>query len=154
MSLSAEQQAALDEMMALVPTPGAPAGAPPAGTSASDFLQTWLGVSGEQVQDGMRSLLQAKNGLERQLVEWAQRNPLDAAFEFIGLASVAFYQAEKNENPKIKTYMDAFYYIATCASVGYADIFAVTQTGRAIASLVMIVGPALAAKSLDRPETK
>jgi hypothetical protein len=54
-------------------------------------------------------------------------------------------------NPKITSYVDAFYYIATCASVGYADIFAATQTGRAIAAMVMIVGPALTSRALDKP---
>jgi hypothetical protein len=48
--------------------------------------------------------------------------------------------------------VDAFYYISTCASVGYADIFAVTQAGRAIAALVMIIGPALTTNSLNRPK--
>jgi hypothetical protein len=71
---------------------------------------------------------------------------------FLAASSAAFYAAEKDQNPRIKTYIDAFYYISTCASVGYADIFAATQTGRAIAALVMIVGPALAARSLDRPK--
>ncbi|RWZ25404.1 ion channel, partial [Escherichia coli] len=64
------------------------------------------------------------------------------------------YLAEKHANPKIKTFTDAFYYISTCASVGFADIFAVTQSGKAIASLVMTVGPSLTAKALTRPEEK
>ena len=76
---------------------------------------------------------------------------MDAAFEFLGAAALAFYLAERGVNPKVETYVDAFYYIATCASVGYADIFAATQAGRAIAALVMVVGPALAAKALERP---
>ena len=80
-----------------------------------------------------------------------EHNPLDAAVTFLAAASYAFYVAEKDVNPKIKTYIDAFYYISTCASVGYADIFAATQTGRAIAGLVMIVGPALTNRALDRP---
>jgi hypothetical protein len=37
-------------------------------------------------------------------------------------------------------HIDAFY-ISICASVGYADIFAATQMGRATVALVMIVGP-------------
>ncbi len=95
--------------------------------------------------------LDQKDGLERRLLDQVEGNPLDSAFAFLAAASIGFYAAEKGPNPKIKTYIDAFYYIATCASVGYADIFAVTQTGRAIAAFVMVVGPALAARSLDRP---
>ena len=53
-------------------------------------------------------------------------------------------------NSHIKTFVDAFYYGATCASVGYVDIFALTQTGRAIAALVMILGPGLTAYFLGR----
>ena len=77
---------------------------------------------------------------------------MDASLEILGVASWAFYEAEKDANPRVTSYVDAFYYISTCASVGYADIFAVTQAGRAIAALVMIVGPALTANSLNRPK--
>jgi len=54
-------------------------------------------------------------------------------------SEATFYLAERGTNPKIKTLVDALYYISTCLSVGYADIFAQTQTGRAIATLVMTV---------------
>jgi hypothetical protein len=122
----------------------------PAGTYA-DLLQTWLGVSSGDVKGKLMEWLAAKDRVERQVLDMVERNPLDSAMTFIAAASVAFYAAEKGVNPKIGTYVDAFYYIGTCASVGYADIFAATQTGRAIAALVMIVGPALAAHVLDRP---
>lgn len=82
---------------------------------------------------------------------WAARDPLAALAQFLAAAALAFYAAEKGANPKIRTYVDAFYYISTCASVGYADIFAITQAGRAIAALVMMVGPALAARALEAP---
>ena len=72
---------------------------------------------------------------------------------FIATAAAAFYVVEKDANPKIKGYIDAFYYIATCDSVGYADIFAATQTGRAVAALVMILGSALTSRALNRPVT-
>ena len=117
-----------------------------------DWLQTWLGISRQDVRDTVQTLIQQKNGLEARALDWVEANPLDASVEFLGVASWLFYQAEKDVNPKIVTYVDAFYYISTCASVGYADIFAMTQTGRTIAALVMIVGPALAARSLDRPK--
>ena len=109
-------------------------------------------MSRNDLKAKLATLLAGKDGLwRRRLLDWTEHNPLDSAIEFLAAASLAFYVAEKDANPKVKTYIDAFYYIATCASVGYADIFAVTQTGRAIAAFVMIVGPALAARSLDRP---
>lgn len=115
-----------------------------------DFLATWLGLSAADLRQQLTSLLARKDGVERQVLAWLERNPLDAAFEFLAGAALAFYLAEKEANPRIKTYVDAFYYIATCASVGYADIFAATQTGRSVAALVMIVGPGLTSRALER----
>jgi hypothetical protein len=95
--------------------------------------------------------MRKKDVAEQQLLDFSKRYPMDAAFGFLTASSIAFYAAEKDVNPRIKTFVDAFYYIATCASVGYADIFALTQSGRAIASLVMILGPALTNSILDVP---
>ncbi|MCI0394089.1 MAG: ion channel [Chloroflexi bacterium] len=151
MSLSPEQERALSELMVQVTVARErPAIASPQANGAG-FLQTWLGLSEQEVQGKLLALLNQKQKLEGRFLDWFEGNPLDSAFLFLGAASAAFYAAEKDANPKIKTYIDAFYYIATCASVGYADIFAATQTGRAIAALVMIVGPSLAARTLDRP---
>lgn len=142
MTLTLQEQLALDELMAAVPKPAA---------EPVDLLEGITGVSAETWKQRLFQVAQKKDSLELAFVEWAGRNPMDAAFVFLGAAAAAFYQAEKDENPKVQTYTDAFYYIATSASVGYADIFAVTQTGKAIAALVMIVGPSLAARVLDRP---
>ena len=149
MALTAEQQLALDELMSLVPSPSAAVLKTP-----PDMLKTWLGISSEDAEKTLQALLMQKDGYQRQLLDWIERNPLDTTFEFTGICAWAFYQAEKGANPKIETFMDAFYYIASCASVGYADIFAVTQAGRAIAGLVMLVGPALTNMTLNRPKTE
>jgi hypothetical protein len=45
--------------------------------------------------------------------------------------------------------MFTFCYVSTSLSVGYANIFPVTQAGKAIGALVQMVGPALSAKALD-----
>ena len=147
MTLTPEQQRALDELFASVPGSLDDHAAP----AQPDFLQTWFGVSGSELTDQLQKLLRQKDAAEQQLLDFAKRNPLDAAMGFLFAATIAFYAAEKEVNPRVKTFVDAFYYIATCASVGYADIFALTQTGRAIASLVMIVGPALTNSILDAP---
>ncbi|GEM_PF-2840233 len=147
MTLTLEQQQALDELFIHVPLPSNGNGA----AAQPDFLQTWFGISGSDLKAKLLTLFDRKNEFESRLLDMVESNPLDAAVTFLAGASYAFYLAEKDVNPKIKTYVDSFYYISTCASVGYADIFAATQAGRAIAALVMIVGPALAARSLDRP---
>ena len=139
MSLTPEQQQTLDQLFAHVPR------------ETTDPLQTWFGISGTELKTKLLSLFDKKNEFEGRLLDLVESNPLDSAVTFLAAASAAFYQAEKGVNPKVKTYIDAFYYIATCASVGYADIFAMTQTGRAVAALVMILGPALTNAALERP---
>lgn len=144
--ITPEQEQALQALVALVPDKrNAPEPAP-------DLIKTWLGVSREDVNGFIAQLLSQKDVLEERLLDWAERRPLDSVFEFLAAASLAFYLAEKDVNPKAHSYIDAFYYISTCASVGYADVFAVTHTGRAIASLVMTLGPALTGNALARPK--
>src|SRR5512139_4080971 len=139
MTLTPEQQQALDILFAQVPQPANQTATPP----QPDFLQTWFGVSGSELKAKLLTLFDKKDAFESRLLDLVEHNPLDAAVMFLAGAAYAFYVAEKDVNPRIKSYIDSFYYISTCASVGYADIFAATQTGRAIAGLVMIVGPAL-----------
>jgi hypothetical protein len=144
--LTLEQQYALDTLFAEVGRKPAMAVAPP------DFLQTWFGLSGAQLRQEVQRLLIHKNRWENHFLDWVEANPLEAAYGFLGSAALAFYYAEKEVNPTVNTYIDAFHYIATCVSVGYADIFAMTQTGKAIAALVMVIGPSIADRSLNRPQ--
>jgi hypothetical protein len=165
MTLTPEQQRALDQLLAHVPSefrresgnPGENSGEPVSphlnghAQAGLDLLQTWLGVSGRDLKSRLKVLLAEKDRLEVRFLDWSEANPLDAAFEFILGSAYAFYLAEKEQNQKINTYVDSLYYIATCASVGYADIFAVTQAGKTIAALVMLIGPALTNQALVRP---
>jgi hypothetical protein len=146
--LTTEQQHALDELLAYVPQNGAVTAVAP----HPDWLQTWLGISGSQVQTFLDSLREQKSAWQDAFLTYVAESPLDSTFAFLGASAAAFYAAEKEANPKINSFLDAFYYIATCASVGYADVFAVTQSGKAIASLVMIVGPAMTDRILNRPQ--
>ncbi|MCB8945713.1 MAG: two pore domain potassium channel family protein [Ardenticatenaceae bacterium] len=145
--LTLEQQAALDRLFAQVEGKGETAVSPP----PPDFLQTWFGLSAEQLDQKWQTFINQKNVWENRFLDWIEANPIESAYGFLGSAAVAFYYAEKESNPQVNTYVDAFHYIATCASVGYADIFPVTQTGRAIAAMVMVVGPSVADRSLNRP---
>jgi hypothetical protein len=88
------------------------------------------------------------------LREVARRDPMDANLGFVLGASALFYLAEKDQNPKVKTFFDALVYVTTCMSVGYADIFARTETGKLIGSIVMTVGPALSGTFLDPPASE
>jgi hypothetical protein len=69
--------------------------------------------------------------------------------QFVCTAAALFFAAEQGENPAVRTYVDALHYVSTSLSVGYANIFPVTQAGKAIGALVQMVGPALSAKALD-----
>lgn len=148
MALTPVQEKALSELVSKIQqTQSTPVVEP-------DMLQTFLGLSLPDLREKIFSLLGQKDEYEKRFLNWVNANPLEANAEFLGLAAWAFYQAEKGVNPKIETYIDSFYYISTCASVGYADIFAVTQTGRTIAAIVMMVGPALTGRALNYPDSR
>lgn len=150
MALTPTQEQALDQLVAQMRQ----AQTSPAPVPQPDMLQTWLGISQADLSEKIFTLLGQKDEYEKRFLDWVNTNPLEANVEFLGLAAWAFYQAEKGVNPKIQTYVDAFYYISTCASVGYADMFAVTQAGRTIAAIVMMLGPALTNRALDYPDLR
>jgi hypothetical protein len=87
--------------------------------------------------------------LEDRFREAARSDPLNALLSLVGGASVLFYWAERGKNPKVRTLTDAVLFITTCLSVGYADVFAKTETGKAIAAFVMTLGPAMSSAALD-----
>ena len=89
----------------------------------------------------------AKQGF-RELVA---RDPMDAVLVTALGGAWLFYLAERDANPKVRSYWDALMFITTCLSVGYADVFARTDSGKAIASFVMTVGPALSSALLEPP---
>jgi hypothetical protein len=80
------------------------------------------------------------------------RDPIDSLAVMILGCSYLFYLAEHDENPRCASFMDALLFISTCLSVGYADVFARTAPGKAIASFVMTFGPTLAASALSTPK--
>ncbi|XXY51760.1 ion channel [Sorangium sp. So ce269] len=79
------------------------------------------------------------------------RDPVDSLAAMVLGCSYLFYLAEHEENPRCARFVDAVLFISTCLSVGYADVFARTDAGKAIASFVMTFGPTLAASALSGP---
>ncbi len=77
--------------------------------------------------------------------------PMNAVAFTVLLGAAAFYAAEREHNPKVNSYFDALVFVSTNLSVGYSDIFAKTEAGKAIASTLMTYGPALAARVFDVP---
>lgn len=104
-----------------------------------------------------QGLLSASGGdlsygtLKRGFREAMLRDPIDSLAVVTLGGSYLFYLAEKGRNPKVSTFFDALVFITTCLSVGYDDVFARTESGKAIASFVMTFGPALAGAALDPP---
>jgi voltage-gated potassium channel len=92
--------------------------------------------------------------LRNKLREAVADDPMHAALVTVVGSSVLFFLAEKGHNPKITRIEDSFVFCTTCLSVGYANSFAVTPAGKAIASALMTFGPALAAKILDPPASQ
>jgi hypothetical protein len=86
----------------------------------------------------------------------APMSPADELGTLVGWATVLFFLAEEGHNESVTTIWDAYHYIATSLSVGYANIFPVTPMGRAIGAVVMTVGPAMSGRALDtaRPDAQ
>ena len=89
--------------------------------------------------------------LHEKVRDYQAREPANAILLTVLGAAAAFYVAERGRNPKVVTFFDALTYAATNLSVGYSDIFAKTPGGKAIGSLLMTYGPALATRALDPP---
>lgn len=89
--------------------------------------------------------------MKRGFREAALRDPLDSLAATILGGSYLFYLAEKGKNPKVRSLWDALTFITTCLSVGYDDVFARTDAGKAIASFVMTFGPTLSSRALEPP---
>lgn len=78
--------------------------------------------------------------------------PAQNTVALVSGAAVLFYMAERGHNPKVRDLYDALIYCTTNISVGYCDIFAQTPVGKLIGSMLMTIGPSMAAKTLDGPK--
>lgn len=57
------------------------------------------------------------------------------------VSAAALYEVEKDVNPGIANYDDAFYFtLITVTTVGYGDIFPMTEAGRVVTALVILSG--------------
>ena len=88
---------------------------------------------------------------KRAFRDLVMRDPMDSLFVTVLGGATLFYWAEKGNNPKCESFWDALVFITTCLSVGYDDVFARTDSGKAIASFVMTFGPALSGAAFDAP---
>lgn len=79
-------------------------------------------------------------------VFWALTRPAMVFLFFMSVSVLiscasGFYYFEFGHNPKIITFLDAFYYAVTIfTGVGLGDIFPVTTHGRIISMVMMIIG--------------
>lgn len=109
-------------------------------------LETALAALGPSAEGGL-----TYPALKRALRDAVAKDPFDATVVTVLGGAFLFYVAEKDTNPKVKSYWDALVFISTCLSVGYADVFARTPAGKAIATAVMTVGPALSGAIFEGP---
>jgi hypothetical protein len=89
---------------------------------------------------------------KRELRTAVTNDPFDVTMVTVFGGAFLFYVAEKDHNPKVRSYFDALVFISTCLSVGYADVFARTPAGKAIATAVMTFGPALSGAIFEAPK--
>ena len=79
------------------------------------------------------------------------KDPMGSVLATVLGGAWMFYKVERGHNPNVKSFYDALVYVSTNLSVGYCDIFARTTRGKAIGSVLMTYGPAMAAKIFDAP---
>ncbi len=108
----------------------------------------------EELTAALQKYLVQSRKIEDRFIELMSKNPLEALLLFLIGGSVIFYNAERRINPKVKTFWDAFYFVSTCASVGYVDVFAQTQAGKIISGALNTFGPSLTARLLHRSRTE
>jgi voltage-gated potassium channel len=84
--------------------------------------------------------------------EQQRKDPMNATALAVLAGAAAFYAAERKDNPKVESFLDALVYASTNISVGYSDILARTELGKAVGSVLMTYGPAIAARAFDDPE--
>jgi hypothetical protein len=116
---------------------------------ANTLTEAQANVLGEAVARAAAKQLDDELDLEQWARETFNDEPFTKLVALVGLGSALFYKAEVGKNPKVNSYWDALVYVSTCASVGYGDIFAHTPIGKAIGSIVMTIGPAMANAAFD-----
>jgi hypothetical protein len=102
-------------------------------------------------EGAVRQTLDLLREKEARLLEILADYPTEALVGTLVACSVLYYRAEAGKNPRVRSFVDALHYISTCFSVGYANIFPVTQAGKLIAAFVMLFGPALSSRGLEPP---
>jgi len=85
--------------------------------------------------------------------ELVQRDPLDTLLVSVLGGAYLFWLAEKDHNPRCRTFWDAAVFVSTCLSVGYDNKFAYTESGKALATFLMTFGPSVAASAFAPPAT-
>jgi hypothetical protein len=78
-----------------------------------------------------------------------EAQPIDELSALVTWSAALFYWAESDFNDSVNDYWDAYNYVATSLSVGYANIFPVTPLGKTIGAVVQMIGPALSARALN-----
>ncbi len=79
------------------------------------------------------------------------KDPADTAVKLVTLGAAAFYAVERDQNPKIRSYVDALVYVSSCLSTQACSIEAQTPLGKAIGSALRTYGPSIANRALTTP---
>jgi hypothetical protein len=90
-----------------------------------------------------QALVDAYHTWKNRFLDFSVDHPLESLITVVLGSAWVLYLAEKDVNEGIQTYDDALYYISTCLSVGFANVFPQTQLGKFVAAVVMMIGPSL-----------
>jgi hypothetical protein len=102
-----------------------------------------------QSDDALARLRSALARVVQTSRETLSHNPLESLLALVFGGAALFYVAERGRNDKVQHFWDALDFVATCASVGYSNIFPTTPLGRIVASTLFLFGPNLTSRVLD-----
>ncbi len=117
----------------------------PAGLAGA--LSPWV------APETIASVQQTLAALRDQGLALANQRPVESLVALVAGGAALYYAAERGRNERVHTYWDALEFVSTCASVGYSNIFPNTPVGKIVASVLFLLGPALAAAALERPHS-
>ncbi|AKT43841.1 hypothetical protein [Chondromyces crocatus] len=81
-------------------------------------------------------------------------DPMDSLLAMSLVGALLLHAAEKDHNPRCRTFLDALLFVTANQAVGFNGWLPVTDAGKAVGAFVQTFGPALSAAALSPPNAE
>ncbi|EYF07175.1 potassium channel family protein [Chondromyces apiculatus] len=126
----------------------------PRGVDVRALLPIALGLYATYEDELGQVTLDRLQAFKQKARQAAAKDPIDSLLAMALIGATLMHAAEKDHNPRCRTFMDALTFVTTSLSVGYDNKFPVTDVGKAVGSFVQVFGPSLAAAALQPPNAE